>query len=76
LDIVRQSFRPKKPTNETHILFLTGWNEAFVKYYELFDDLNALGFHVHTMDHRSQGLSDRPDDALNEHISHLHDFEG
>ena len=41
------------------VVFLTGYDEAFVKYWEFFKDFNDRGFTVHTMDHRSQGMSGR-----------------
>lgn len=40
-------------------VFLTGRAEYFLKYEFFFNDLNALGISVYTMDHRGQGASER-----------------
>ncbi|GMH74639.1 hypothetical protein TrLO_g1932 [Triparma laevis f. longispina] len=49
----------KRVGKTIEVVFLTGWNESYIKYWELFRDLTSAGFNVTTMDHRSQGLSGR-----------------
>lgn len=41
------------------VLLLNGHREFIEKYTEFIEDLQKRGFHVFTMDHRGQGLSDR-----------------
>ena len=57
------------------IIFVTGWNETYIKYYELFKDFNEKGFTVHTYDHRSQGLSGRSEAASHKQMSYVEDFD-
>lgn len=55
------------------ILLLNGHREFIEKYTEFIEDFQKRGFHVFTMDHRGQGLSDR---ALKNRIkSHNPDFD-
>ena len=55
------------------VVFLTGWNESYIKYWELFKDLTEAGFSVTTMDHRSQGLSGRVYEPFA--MSFVYDFD-
>jgi lysophospholipase len=60
------------------VVYFTGWNESYIKYWELFDDLNKAGYNVHTLDHRSQGLSGRPsaiDVSSANNVSYVDDFQ-
>ena len=67
---------PSNPQKQSvDIIFLTGWDESYVKYFALFEQLTSEGFIVHTMDHRSQGCSGRSPQSPNLHMSHVEVFE-
>jgi len=57
IDIFCASFI--NPDAKANIIFVTGWNESFLKYAELFKTLYEAGYSVYTYDHQSQGLSGR-----------------
>jgi len=57
LEIVCAEFHHPHP--KANIVFLTGWNETFLKYPELIKSLYDAKFSVFTYDHQSQGLSSR-----------------
>ena len=61
-----------KPNGET-ILFMTGWNESYIKYWEFLRRLTSQGYKVLTLDHRSQGFSGRTLSVRD--VSHVSDFE-
>ena len=52
-----------------------GWNESYIKYYEIFEELNNLGYWVYTLDHRSQGLSSRHIKAKSDGYSYVESFD-
>ncbi|MDG1709549.1 MAG: alpha/beta hydrolase, partial [Emcibacteraceae bacterium] len=54
------------------IFLINGHREFIEKYTEFIDDFRKRGFHVFTMDHRGQGLSDRA--LKNKRKSHNPDF--
>ena len=55
------------------VLLINGHREFIEKYSEFIEDFQKRGFHVFTMDHRGQGLSDR---ALKNRLkSHNPDFD-
>lgn len=55
------------------VLLINGHREFIEKYSEFIDDFRQRGFHVFTMDHRGQGLSDRA--LKNRKKSHNPNFE-
>lgn len=55
------------------IVLLNGHREFIEKYTEFIEDFQKRGFHVFTMDHRGQGLSDRA--LKNRKKSHNTDFD-
>ena len=57
IDIVCVSFQHPNP--RACVLFLTGWNDTFFMYSELFYTLFTHGYSVFTYDHQSQGMSGR-----------------
>jgi len=57
IDIFCASFVHAKAKG--NVVFVTGWNESFLKYAELIKTLFDAGFSVFTYDHQSQGLSGR-----------------
>ncbi|MDD3446719.1 MAG: alpha/beta hydrolase [Zavarzinia sp.] len=67
-------FVPAVPARGT-IVLLTGRNEFIEKYFETIADLLDRGFHVHAMDWRGQGLSDRPlPDRMKGHVRDFIDY--
>lgn len=63
------------PSNKLEVIFITGWNESYIKYEELYADFNARGHTVHTYDHRSQGFSGRSAAAGSPDMSYVNSFE-
>ena len=59
IDITCASFEHSNSTAKANIIFLTGWNETFLKYNILIETLYENGYNVYTYDHQSQGLSER-----------------
>ena len=57
IDIFCASF--ENPNATARVIFLTGFNESFLKYSELFKLLYDAGYSIYTYDHQSQGLSGR-----------------
>lgn len=57
IDIVCAEFH--HPHAKANVIFLTGWNESFLKYPELIKTLYSSNLSVFTYDHQSQGLSGR-----------------
>jgi len=57
IDIFCASF--VNPKAHAKVVFVTGWNESFLKYAELIKTLFESGLSVFTYDHQSQGLSGR-----------------
>ncbi len=57
IDIFCAAFR--NPNAKAKIIFVTGWNETFLKYAELVKILYNSGYSVYAYDHQSQGLSGR-----------------
>jgi lysophospholipase len=57
LDITCAEFH--NPKAKANIIFLTDWNESFLKYADMIKNLYEGNFSVFTYDHQSQGLSGR-----------------
>jgi len=59
IHIKPESISNEEKGNDEIIVFLTGWNETFLKYEPFLMELSNAGFEVFSYDHQSQGISSR-----------------
>ena len=77
IEIEFAAFNEEAGGDKVKVCFLTGWDESFLKYGELIQDVLEANpkASIYTMDHRSQGLSGRlVDDPQLTYVENYEDY--